>query len=190
MAEEITEKTKLITSLVDGNDHILKQAAVPFDFENPQRDPEELFALMRDLMCAGKGVGLSAPQIGLPYRAFVIGNPADIESCIGVFNPIILDTVGEETVEYEEGCLTFRGLFVKIKRPRAVRVRYTNARGNTDTIKFEGLTARVFQHEFDHLEGIMYTSLAHPYHIEKAKKELKLLHRRRGNAGLFGVAPV
>ena len=166
-------------NLVASNDPILKQVAEEFNFETPQQDPEGMFIAMRDVMCANKGIGLAAPQVGLPYRMFVIGNPDDRESCVAVFNPLILSNIGDEEVMYEEGCLTFPGLFIAVRRPRAIRVRYTNEKGVTDTVQFEGLTARVFLHEYDHLDGILYTQRANRYHVEKAKKDLKLLHRQR-----------
>ena len=194
MTDDVIEHTSLLNHkgeeahLVNATDLILRQVCEPFDFENPQRDPVEMFQIMRDIMCTQKGIGLAAPQIGLPYRMFVMGNPSERDSCIAVFNPILLGTIDDQIVEYEEGCLTYRGLFLKIKRARAVRVRYTNEKGNTDTTKFDGLTARVFLHELDHLNGILYTKRAHPYHVEKAKKDLKKLIKRRGNAGLFGAS--
>jgi peptide deformylase len=165
--------------ILDQYDAILKRRAEDFNFESPQQDPEEMFAVMRDIMCTNNGIGLAGPQVGLPYRMFVMGNPDDKDSCIAVFNPIMLSTIGDETVSYDEGCLTFPGLFIRVKRPRAIRVRYTNEKGSTDTVNFEGLTARVFLHEYDHLDGILYTQRANRYHVEKAKKDLMLLKRKK-----------
>ena len=83
------------------SDHpILNQECVPFDFEKD--DAKVLFETLRDEMVKHRGVGLSAPQIGIPVRAFVIGNSSSPEDIIGVFNPIITD-YSEEKVTYEEG---------------------------------------------------------------------------------------
>lgn len=155
--------------------------SIPFDFENPPMDPQELVDQLADFMCKNRGVGLAANQVGLPWTVFVMGNPTDRENVIAVFNPILVDTFGEE-VYIEEGCLSYPGLFVKVKRPSGIRVRYTTAEGVTDTIKFEGFTARVFQHELDHLNGIDYRKRANYYHYQKALKDMKLLNRKRKNA--------
>lgn len=167
--------------ILTNNIPALRKETVAFDFDNPQCDPLELFKNMRDTMCANKGIGLAAPQVGLYYKMFVIGDPTDSDSCISVFNPTIV-SLSDETVTYEEGCLSFPGLYVPIKRPRIIRARFANHKGDINTYNFDGLTARTFQHEYDHLDGILYTSRANTYHLEKAKKDLKLVKRRRAMA--------
>jgi peptide deformylase len=107
-----------------------------------------------------------------------MGNPSEPDSVISVCNPKIIDTIGEE-VYYDEGCLSFPGLFIRIKRNSAIRVRYTTYKNVTDTIKFDGMTARVFLHEFDHLQGILYTNIAKQYHLEKAKRKQKIYIKQR-----------
>lgn len=164
------------------NDEYLHESTKPFSFDNPPYDPKELYDALADCMCQENGVGLAANQMGLPYSVFVIGNPHDRENVIGVFNPVIVDYFGAE-VYAEEGCLSYPGLYMKIKRPNGIRVRYTTYAGNTDTIKFEGFTARVFQHEYDHLQGIDFRSRASLYHREKAYKDMKLNNRKRKRNG-------
>lgn len=127
----------------------LKQVAEPFDFANPPVDPVELAHTLAQAMLEKDGAGLAANQLGLPYRAFVI--KADPIICC--FNPKIVD-VGEETAILEEGCLSFEGDYVKVKRPRRIKVRFTRPNGEVVTEKFIDFTARVFQHELDHLDGI------------------------------------
>jgi peptide deformylase len=111
-------------------------------------------------------------------RAFVIGNFSDPASIIGVFNPIILD-YDEETVVYEEGCISFPGLFIKVKRPRGIRVRYRGWDGNAGSTRYEGFTARVFQHEYDHLNGITFQQRANRFHLEQAKKFKEKVDKKR-----------
>jgi peptide deformylase len=161
--------------LLKGNDPLLKQVCPEFDFENGyfvetgvSMDAKDLYELLRDEMIRHKGVGLSAPQLGIMVRAFVIGNPSDPASIIGVFNPLIID-YDEEQVVYEEGCVSYPGLFIKIKRPRSIRVRYRGWDGEAGTSKFDGYTARVFQHEYDHLNGITVQSRANRFHLEQAR---------------------
>jgi peptide deformylase len=161
--------------LIKGNDSRLKEMCPEFKFDTGYimedgtvLQAKELYELLRDKMIELKGVGLSACQLGIMTRVFVIGNPSDPASIIGVFNPIIVD-YDQETVVYEEGCVTYPGLFVKIKRPRGIRVRYRGWNGEADTVRYEGYTARVFQHEYDHLNGITYQTRANRYHLEQAR---------------------
>jgi|SRR5210317_1391757 peptide deformylase len=175
----------MILNLVTPNDSVLKQVAEPFNFDNPQMDPTELFHNLRDTMCQNNGIGLAAPQVGIPLRVFVIGNPADPDSAIPVFNPKIVD-FSELTVPDEEGCLTFPGLYIRIKRSRTIRARYTTHENVTDTIKFDGLTARAFQHEYDHLDGVLYLNRANRYHIDRAKRQKSKMDKLRAkNVGRY-----
>ena len=124
---------------------------------------------MIETMYAAPGIGLAANQVGVPYRVFVmIGSPADY-AC---FNPKIVG-FSNEIVELDEGCLSFPNLFVKIKRPRDIRVRFTDYNGDVSTHTFTGMTARIFQHELDHLDGKLFYNLADRYHREKAIKYAK-----------------
>jgi peptide deformylase len=114
------------------------------------------------------GMGLAANQVGLPYRVFVIkANP--ILAC---FNPRIVSQTGEE-IDLEEGCLTFPNYYVKIRRPKQIRVRYTYPNGETVTQIYDGMTARIFQHELDHLDGILFQSRATLFHKEQADRRAK-----------------
>ena len=163
-------------------DTFLKEKTVPFDFENPPMDPKELYERMAATIVKQKGLGLSCNQVGLQYSMFVFGNYDDPQSLVGVFNPKIVDF--SSGLEYgEEGCLSFPGLFIKIKRPTEIRVRVTDWQKNTDTFKLTGLSARIFQHEFDHLNGINFTRRANRIHLDQAKRQkLKLDRLRRKNA--------
>jgi peptide deformylase len=158
-----------------GKDHpILKEEMPAFDFQNPIMDPVELYINLAETMRENEGMGLSANQIGVRTRAFVMR----AEEIIGVFNPRVVD-ISSETVMLEEGCLSYPNLFVKIKRPKSIKVRFTTPDGETSTKTFTGMTARVFLHELDHLNGIAHTSRANRYHLEQAKKLLKKLKNKR-----------
>ncbi len=166
----------MMFELLKGNDPLLKSVCQEFNFERGYFieqglafNGEELYNYLRDKMIEHKGVGLSAPQLGIMTRAFMIGNPSDPDNIIGIFNPMIVD-YSEETVVYEEGCVSYPGMFIKIKRPRSIRVRYRMFNGETVTIKFDGYTARVFQHEYDHLNGITFQQRANRYHLDQAQR--------------------
>ncbi len=136
--------------LVDFDDPILYTETVPFDFGT--QDAQAAFENLRDKLFAMKGYGLSANQIGLPYSLFVFGDARSKESIIPVFNPKIV-SVSSESELMDEGCLSFPGLVGKIDRAKSIRVRYANVSSVVDTIKFDGLTARIFQHEMCHMLG-------------------------------------
>jgi peptide deformylase len=172
----------MILNLVQPHDPILKEETQFFDFDNPPMDPKELVDNLIDTMIAKRGVGLAAPQVGIPYSVFVIGHPDDKDGIIPVFNPKIVD-YSENVTLGEEGCLTWEALFVKIKRSNRIRVRFTNMNGETGTDVLEGFTARAFQHEFDHLQGTTFLQRANRFHIEAGKRQQKkLMKLRKQNA--------
>ena len=173
--------------LIKGTDPRLNQICPEFDFETGVTledrsvlQAKELFELLRDKMIEHKCVGLAAPQLGIMTRVFVIGNPGDPASVIGVFNPIIVDYENEKVV-YEEGCASYPGMFIKIKRSRRIRARYRGWDGEAGTTPYEGYTARVFQHEYDHINGITYQQRANRFHIEQAQNFKKKMDRRVAN---------
>lgn len=93
-----------------------------------------------------------------------------------MFNPKIVG-YSEETISMEEGCLTFPNLFMKITRPVVVRVRFRMPNGMTETKKYDGLTARIIQHEIDHLDGVLFMTRANKIERERAYKRKKKLDR-------------
>lgn len=174
------DKHYLYRDLVPSNDPILRQVMPRFDFTNPPMDPNEIAHILAQTMIKNDGYGLSANQVGLPYRVFVvIGNP--ILCC---FNPRIVDE-SEDELTMEEGCLSYPGLFVKIKRPQVIRIRYTKPDGETVTKQYQDLTARVMQHELDHLDGICHLNRANKIHLDQAKMKLKKLLRQNKKSSII-----
>lgn len=135
--------------LVEPTHPVLRAKAEPFDFG--KSDATALARDMADLMLRGGGVGLAAPQVGLPYRVAVIWS----HPVLPMFNPVITST-SEAHVLLEEACLSFPGLTLAVKRPKSVRVRFQLPSGEWIVRRFEGLTARVVQHEVDHLDGKLF----------------------------------
>jgi peptide deformylase len=140
-----------------------------------------LAAKMLDIMIEQKGIGLAAPQAGVPLRLFIISLDGKRENVRAYVNP----TVKPEgpLVENEEGCLSVPGIFTKIKRYSQATVTATDLDGKTFTDKGEGLYARALQHEFDHIEGVtivnrmpMVARIAH-------RKQLKMLEEEQNDAG-------
>lgn len=163
----------MIHELVESTNPILKQKMEPFDFSNPPVDPNQLALDLIESMNVHDGYGLSANQLGLPYRVFVMrGDPNFV-----CFNPRIV-MYGEEKNILEEGCLSFPNLIVKVQRPKHVRVRFQTPSGIMTTKQFTGMTARVFQHEIDHLDGILFFERANRFHREKAFKTMNKLNKQ------------
>lgn len=153
--------------LVSENDPILSKPAEPWDWE---KDGEvmELAAAMLKCMYNNRGIGLAAPQVGISKRILVMGNPDASYVCV---NPEILDWRGKD-IKGEEGCLSYPGLYLHVARHDIVRVKYQDPIGKEHTKEFSGIMSRVFQHEYDHLEGHCF--------IEKVGKlSLSLAQERR-----------
>ena len=171
----------MILKLVADSDPVLSQAAERFDFDNPPMDPTELFQNLKETMIANRGVGLAAPQVGIPYQVFVIGDPNEPDSIFSVFNPKIVDADGGMLME--EGCLSYPGMFIKIKRPSTIRARFSGHDGNVGTMPMQGFTSRAFQHEYDHLQGVTFVKRATSLQLQRAKQQkLKLDRMRKRNA--------
>ena len=134
---------------------ILEERMPEFDFDNPLTDPVQLEKDMIEIMLERGGIGLAANQVGIKTRMFVMGHPKYRDHAQAFFNPVIAG-ITEDTLEEEEGCLSFPNIYVKIKRPRGVLVRFQNSKGETQEAEFFGTECRCFLHEFDHLEGITY----------------------------------
>jgi peptide deformylase len=118
--------------------------------------------MLFDTLKIAEGIGLSGPQINILKRAFVIDTSPLVEDDItierfeGVFiNPVIIDRSAEPEI-YKEGCLSFPGIYEDVERPGKVLVRYQDISFNTIEEELEGIKARIFQHEFDHLDGILF----------------------------------
>jgi len=140
----IIKKSEL--KLLPSNE-LSQKIASKFNFEDV--DAEMLTNVMLDRMIEMGGVALSAPQVGLDMSMFVMGiNEAKIE----VFNPKIISS-SIDTDVMNEGSLTYPGILVIIKRPVSIVVEYYNKKGEFQQNEFQGLTARIFQHAFDHLQG-------------------------------------
>ena len=162
------DRERKVLPLVSHTDPIIRQTLEKFDFSRPPIDPIELAYTLADTMLAKNGEGLAANQIGLPYRAFAIrANPV-----IVCFNPLIVDLATSVSTK-EEGCLTFPGIFTNVTRYDGIKVRYAEPNGQIVTKKFMGMTAQVYQHELDHLNGVIFTDYASRLVLEMAMKKAK-----------------
>ena len=147
-------------------DPILSKPVGDFDFNYPPESPSDIATKLISEMNNHNGISLSANQLGLSYRVFCMRGHPENYVC---FNPRIVYNSPEVTL-MEEACVSFPGVTVKVKRSKEIRVRFQTPSGMLVTKKFDGLTARTFQHELDHLDGLLFFNRANRYHREKALK--------------------
>ena len=119
-------------------------------------DRSKLSYTLTENMFHHRGVGLSANQIGIEERAFVMMIDIDLQETITCFNPRIIKE-SKEKVVMEEGCLSYPELFIEISRPSSIIVKYEDEGKSIIKRKLDGYAARIFQHEYDHMEGIDFT---------------------------------
>ena len=128
---------------------VLQNRAKPVDFRYPLRN-QIMAQRLQDFMIQQRAIGLSANQVGINQRVFVMKVADRLRWC---FNPEILEW-SDSSVEFDEGCLSFPGDQCTITRPAEITVRYQNAQGDWSEERLQDLEARCFQHELDHLNGI------------------------------------
>jgi len=119
-------------------------------------DRPEMSRILKENMMHYDGVGLSANQIGIGERVFIMVLNIETEETITCFNPRIIKRY-DDNVWCEEGCLSFPDKIINVERPDRIVVKYEDEDGKDHKIKLSGMAARVFLHEFDHLEGIVFT---------------------------------
>jgi peptide deformylase len=155
-------------------DPVLRKKAEPItkDFPNLKGFIENMF----DTMYSSDGVGLAAPQVGQTIRIFVIdtntdeeGEPAGIAKAF--INPVILEKYGDEWV-LNEGCLSLPEIREDVLRPESVRIKYLDEDFNEYDEIYSGFTSRVIQHEYDHLEGVMFVDYLTPLKRRILKSKL------------------
>jgi peptide deformylase len=143
-----------------------------------QGDPDlrAVVGEMRRVMFELRGVGLAAPQVGVAKRLMLVcpsGVPGDD---VVVVNPTIVAADGEEIGE--EGCLSFPGIFGRIRRAQKIRVRYRDLDWREKDLELDGFVARIYQHESDHLDGKVFIDRMEPEDRREVEKDLEELKKR------------
>jgi peptide deformylase len=147
---EKAKKIEKMEILTLGNE-LLRQKAEPITKINAEI--AKIADTLLDTLYLGKGVGLAGPQVGLMKRIFVVHVDKDLPRVF--INPLLLE-ISEETVKYEEGCLSIPGVWVEVIRPKTLRIQAWNEKGRPFTQDADGILARVILHEYDHLEGTLF----------------------------------
>jgi peptide deformylase len=158
--------------IVQAGDPVLRQAARPFTVEEIRHPAvQQLIEHMRDTMRDAPGVGLAAPQVGLPVQLVVVEDRAEYLAGLApealaererqpvpftvLFNPKIIE-YSDDTAEFFEGCLSVSGFSALVKRSRRVAVEYMDENAESRKLEATGWFARILQHEIDHLNGKLY----------------------------------
>jgi peptide deformylase len=134
-------------------DPVLREKAAPV--QELTGEIRQLIEDMFDTMYAEEGVGLAAPQVGVPLRVIVVDPREPDILPFALLNPEVVDA-SEETDRAEEGCLSIPGLREVVERPSAVTIEGINRDGERVVIEADGLLARILQHEVDHVDGILF----------------------------------
>jgi peptide deformylase len=160
-----------IFDLVDFYDPILRTPTTPLKLETMEELKYAHFLAfsMAETLSKLEGLGLSANQVGLSHRVCVINMGDEIWT---MFNPEIIEK-SYTISEYQEGCLSYPGLYLKLNRPDHIKVRFQATNGEWVEKEFDGLTAVCIQHEIDHLDGVVYTDKISPIKLNQAKRKVK-----------------
>jgi peptide deformylase len=149
----------------------LKTRSEDWNF-NTDGDPEKLSRKMIDFMLSNQGIGLAANQVNIAKRVFVMGHPTNLEfpRPFALFNPSILE-VSDRLILDQEGCLSYPGIRLHIKRPSWIIAEYTDEKGDSKEIRLEGYAAKCFQHEYDHLDGVCFVDRVSAMKLKLAIKK-------------------
>ena len=163
-----------ICKLIEAENPIMK---VRLSGCSPDLDRDDVEEKLLDSMKNYNGIGLSANQIGIMERVFVMYSDVKKRETITCFNPKIV-TQSDTKILMDEGCLTYPGLWLKVKRPDGIEVEYEDKNGEMQHQAMFGLECRIFLHEYDHMEGTDFTEKVSKLRLERAKKRLSKMMKK------------
>ena len=157
---------------------VLRQKAAEADLGNKE-ELKQLVADLWDTLAASEGCGLAAPQIGVSLRVVVVDGDVmtDVYDYLAGFkrtfiNPVVIEESDEKTT-YNEGCLSVPGVYCDVLRPKKIKVEYYDENLEKKTEEFDNFAARMVQHEFSHLDGVLFTDLVAPIRKKLVVKKLQ-----------------
>jgi peptide deformylase len=149
----------------------------------------EVVAAMEQVMTESKGVGLAAPQVGLRKRILILNHTGEPQDALTLVNARILERSGPES-SYEEGCLSFPGIYADVVRPERCRVAAFAVDGTPIEEEYDGFVSRIIQHEYDHLEGVLLVDRMSPADkqrhrgaLEELVEDYRAAHPAKSGAG-------
>ena len=156
--------------LVNENSEILRTKCIDYDLDI-DGDPMPIIEKMTKVMFENNGIGLALPQVGINRRIFIMGNKDLLVACI---NPVIINYRGLH--KDQEGCLSFPNLWLNVNRASEIDVRFYQVDRTVKEVTLNGLMARVYQHELEHLDGICFDTKISRVSLNLAKKRRKKLN--------------
>ena len=183
----VTEERMEELPLYDERLPMLDSEIPTYNLRLPNPHMTKLVKQMKMTMKKFGGIGLSANQCGVYERVFIIGTEHFQIACI---NPKIIEK-SATTIKSEEGCLSYPGLYLKIERPEWIVAEFTTENGEVKQMRFDGITARCYQHELDHMNGKKFVDYVGPVSLQMARKKqskiMKKVIRKNKNVGeLYG----
>jgi peptide deformylase len=189
----------VLPTIVQAGHPVLRQVAAPFDGQLDAAELAQLIDLMRNVMHKAPGVGLAAPQLGIPLQLAVLEDQYEVDPDVAatrgreplpffaMLNPSYRP-LGTSTVAFYEGCLSLNGLQAAVSRPESVRLDFMAPDGSRQERDFSGWQARIVQHETDHTHGILYLDRAElrsitsnaEYAARWAQPDISLARRQLG----------
>jgi len=160
--------------LVPVTDPILKK---PLESCSIGLDRKELQTTLQNAMEHHQGIGLSANQIGIKERAFIMYSDVKKKEMITCFDPLITE-YSKEKIIMDEGCLTWPGLWLKVERSEGIQCVYNDVDGELVQVQMHGLEARIFQHEYDHMEGTNFTQRVSRLKLNMAKRRASKMRKK------------
>ena len=156
---------------------VLRRKAGPADLAKKE-EIQTLVADLRDTLARSEGCGLAAPQIGVSTRVFIVDGDvmADVYDYLAGFkrvmiNPVVVEE-SQQQCEYNEGCLSVPGIYADVRRPSSVTIEYYDENLEKKVETFDRFAARMIQHEFSHLDGVLFTDLVAPIRRKMLAKKL------------------
>ena len=160
--------------LVPVTDPILRN---PLDSCSIGLDRKALQNTLKIAMEHHQGIGLSANQIGIKERAFIMYSDVKKKEMITCFDPLITE-YSKEKIIMDEGCLTWPSLWLKVERSEGIQCVYNDVDGELVQVQMHGLEARIFQHEYDHMEGTNFTKRVSPLKLNIAKRRATKMKKK------------
>lgn len=158
---------------------VLRETARPVDIESEKEMTRQLVTDLWETLKVSEGCGLAAPQIGVSLRVAVVDGDvmSDIYPYLKGFrrtfvNPVVTWESGK-TCEYSEGCLSVPGIYADVRRPDGIEVEYYDENFEKKTERFDKFACRMIQHEFSHLDGVLFTDLVAPIRRKMISKKLQ-----------------
>ena len=168
------EKIMATYTLLENNNLAL---TIPLSGCSEDLDRKELMDNLIETMKSFHGIGLSASQCGIMERVFVMYSDVRKGEIISCFNPQLISE-GTEMVLMDEGCLTYPGLWLKIRRPDHIACSFEDENGDSQQVTMMGLECRIFQHEMDHMDGTNFTNRVSKLKLDMGKKRAAKMKKR------------